>query len=121
MEKGRNQRITEELLDLATNAEKNEVEIKKKITGVLSLVSTIASYSKSKNYDLDKITTMANMTYQMLGIENYALSDFMLKGFCNAVNSIRFDFTKKDLKINNSKNRRFNLQNKIDPIVKSYF
>jgi hypothetical protein len=92
--------LTEELLDLGTNPEKNELEIKKKVTGILSLISTIASYSKSKNYDLDGITTMADMTYRMLGTKSHSIAKLMLESFCNTVNSIRFDFTKKGLKIN---------------------
>jgi hypothetical protein len=72
-------KLTEELLDLTTSPEKNELEIKKKITGILSLTSTIASYSKSKNYDLDSITDMANMTFRMLGINSYSIAELMVK------------------------------------------
>ena len=49
-------KVTEEILELASNPEQNALELKKKVTGVLSLISTIASYSKSKNYDLEQIT-----------------------------------------------------------------
>lgn len=93
-------KLTEDLLDLATNLEKNEIEIKKKITGMLSLISTIASYSKFKNYDLKGVTNMANMIYRMLGTKSYSIAELMMEGFCNTVNSIRFDFTKQGLKIN---------------------
>ena len=85
-------KLSEEILDLATDLNKNELKIKKKITGILSLISTIASYSKSKNYDLERITYMANML-------NCVNMQFLLEIFCNNVNSIRFDFTRKDLKI----------------------
>ena len=84
--------LTEEIIDLAIAPEKNELEIKKKITGILSLISTIASYSKSRNYDLERITGMANILCSLR-------TQFLLEVFCNNVNSIRFDFTRKDLKI----------------------
>ena len=92
-------KLTEEILDLAINIERNELEIKKKITSILSFISTIASYSKSKNYDLDGITSMANMIYRMLGTKSHQIAKLLLEGFCNSANSIRFDFTRKDLKI----------------------
>jgi hypothetical protein len=85
-------KLTEELLDLTVSIERNRIEIKKKITGILSLLSTIASYSSPKNYDLNKITMMANM------LNSYSFP-FLYEVFCNSVNSIRFDFTRKDFKI----------------------
>jgi hypothetical protein len=77
---------------LTTEPVKNEIEIKKKITGILSLISTIASYSKPKNCNLDRITMMANML-------THVNMPFLLEVFCNTVNSIRFDFARRDLKI----------------------
>ena len=91
--------LSEELLDLVTDSKTNEIEIKKKITGKLSLISTIASYSKSKNYKLDKITDMANMIYRMLSINSDLVAKPMVEVFCNVVNSIRFNFTKNSFKI----------------------
>jgi hypothetical protein len=85
-------KLTEELLDLTARPDKNKVEIKKKITSILALISTIASYSKPKNCNLDRITAMANML-------NHLNTDFLLEVFCNTVNSIRFDFARRDLKI----------------------
>jgi hypothetical protein len=85
-------KLTEELLELVNSPDRNRVEIKKKITGILSLLSTIASYSKPKNYNLDRITLMANVL-------NSSSFQFLFEVFCNTVNSIRFDFTRKDLKI----------------------
>ena len=85
-------KLTEEILELAPNPQQNEIELKKKVTGVINLLSTIASYSKCKNADLERITYMANML-------SYLGMDFLYEYFCNEVNSIRFDFTRKDLKI----------------------
>jgi hypothetical protein len=78
---------------------KNELEIKKDITLVLSLLNTIASYSNSKNRDLDWFEDAADMIFSQLDLKNYALAECMSEAFCNAVNSVRFDFTKKGLKI----------------------
>ena len=61
-----------------------EIELKKKVTGILSLISTIASYSKCKNDNLERITYMAN-------ILSYLGMDFLHEYFCNEVNAIRFD------------------------------
>jgi len=43
---------TEEIIELSCDLKKNVIEIKKKITGILSLLSTIASYSKPKKLTL---------------------------------------------------------------------
>jgi hypothetical protein len=82
-----------------------EIELKKKVTGILSLISTIASYSKCKNDNLERITYMAN-------ILSYLGMDFLHEYFCNEVNAIRFDFTKKDFH-NSAKNRPYTFQSKI--------
>lgn len=42
-------KLTEEIFDLTVNLKKNGVEIKKKVTGILSLFSVIASYTNSTN------------------------------------------------------------------------
>ncbi len=85
-------KLTEEILDLSTCPKDSETEIKKKITGILSLISVIASYSKPKNCDLNEIRLMANL------LDSVPMQ-FLLEIFCNTVNSIRFDFTRRDLKI----------------------
>ena len=43
--------LTFRILDMA-NEPKNAIEIKKNMTMILSLISTIASYAESKNYNL---------------------------------------------------------------------
>ncbi len=84
--------LTEELLDLSASPKINRVEITKKITGVLSLLYDIASYSEPANYNLEEINLMANM----LSANNLQL---LFEIFCSTVNSISFDFTSKDFKI----------------------
>ncbi len=85
-------KLTEELLDLSASPKRNRVEITKKITGILSLLSTISSYSKPKNYDLKTMALMANSL-------STKSSQLLFEIFCNSVNSINFDFTRKDFKI----------------------
>lgn len=88
-------KLTEKILELAPNPEQNKLELNKMVTGILSLLSTIASYSKCKNDDLQRITYIANVLTQWGQLD----MDFLHEYFCNEVNSIRFDFTGKDLKI----------------------
>ena len=87
-------KLSEEILELSSDSKRNELELKKKVTGILSLISTIASYSKCSNDDLDHMLFTANT----LVLIHNPLS-FLYEIFCNNVNSIRFDFTKKDFKI----------------------
>ncbi|MBN1245243.1 hypothetical protein JXA31_06585 [Candidatus Bathyarchaeota archaeon] len=76
----------------------NQAEFKKKITTILSLVSTIASYTKSRNMNIDRLDDLANIIFSQLGLHSVVV-ECMLEVFCNLVNSIRFDFTRKDFKI----------------------
>lgn len=101
--------VTLEILKIA-NVNQQEVEIKKGMTLILSLLSTIASYSSPKNHDLDAVEDMVNIITSQLDLENYALAECMLEVFCNTVNSIRFDFNHKDgikLKVTLPKNLNF--------------
>lgn len=84
-------KLTKEILDLSKDQVKNELEIKKRITGIFSLISTIASYAKP-NDDLERLNLMAQVAIS-------CKFDWLLEVFCNTFNSITFDFTKKGLKI----------------------
>lgn len=88
-------RLTEEILDLASNPMQNELELNKKVTAILSLLSTIASYAKCKSNDLERVTALVNLL--QLGSEMEL--DFFYQYFCNTVNSITFNFTKRDFTI----------------------
>ena len=106
---------TLEILELE-NDPKNALLIKKKISIILSLLTTIASFSDFKNLDIDKFTKIAPPLFRYLNPRTEILQDAHyldtwrsivvpdLELFCNYVNSIRFDFTKKDLKITFPKN-----------------
>lgn len=96
-----------------TDDPKNSGEIKENIITILSLLNTIASYSNSKNYDLNAITNLANNIFELLRtypsefLENLVPNYWnriivqRIEYFCNIVNSIRFDFaSKKGIKIN---------------------
>lgn len=94
-------KLTTEILDIMDDPKKQS-GVKKKITSILSLLSTIASYSDSKNYNLDAFTQMANVIFTF-GLERHEelrpLTVFEIETFCNYVNSIQFEFTRKDFKI----------------------
>jgi hypothetical protein len=98
---------TFEILKIASNPLK-EIEIKKDMTLILSLLSTIASYANPKSHDLDAIEDMVNTITSQFDLENYSLAELMLGVFCNTVNSIVFDFNHKEgIKITLPKNLNF--------------
>ena len=74
-------------------------DIKKDMTRISSLLSQIESYTNSKNYDLSNITRLELLIFMYFDKEAYLIADIYLNLFCTFVNSIRFDFTKKSLKI----------------------
>jgi hypothetical protein len=82
---------------------KNCLEIKKNFQFILEGLSTIASYSNSKNYDLDKLTESVDALFQLMTSETrkgmWILSPIVIEHICNVTNSARFDFTKKGFKI----------------------
>lgn len=56
---------TIEILELESDP-KNALLIKEKISIILSLLTTIASYSNSKNLDIDKFTKIAPPLFKIL-------------------------------------------------------
>lgn len=101
--------VTFEILKIANDPQK-EIEIKKDMTLILSLLSTIASYANPKNHDLDAIEDMVNIITSQLDFGNFTLAECMLEVFCHTVNSIRFDFNHKDgikLRVTLPKNLNF--------------
>lgn len=104
--------ITKQILEMAHDP-KNSLEIKKNMTTILSLLSTIASYSEVKNYKFDGFREIAdndfvNLNMPLEYLEELKKKDpirwnndivFSLELFCNYANSVRFDFTKKRVKI----------------------
>jgi len=90
--------LTLEILDMAHDPE-SSLEIRKNVTTILSELSTIASYSDSKNRDFDELENAANLIFSQLDLDNFVIAKCMTEVFCNAVNSIRFDFTRKGFKL----------------------
>ncbi len=94
-------KLTGEILDVCEDyAEASR--IRKKITGVLSILSTIGSYAKPRS-DLNVFSTMAENIFADM---SPPCPDFLWKfisgkieKFCIYVSSIQFDFTRKDVKI----------------------
>jgi hypothetical protein len=99
--------LTLKILDMVHSPE-NLLEIKKNFTSIISLLSQIASYSKSKSYNLDKFTDAVNMLFLTMEQEKdcdiWIASPIAIGITCNYANSVRFDFTKKGLKITFPKN-----------------
>ncbi|MEM3576881.1 MAG: hypothetical protein QXX51_00285 [Candidatus Bathyarchaeia archaeon] len=95
-------RLTTEILGMASNP-KNELEIKKGFTSILAHLNTIASYSDCQNYDLDRLTSAINALFITMRREERAnvwvVSPLYIEVTCNHINSIRFNFTKRDVKI----------------------
>jgi hypothetical protein len=103
--------VTNEILDLY-NDPKNATEIKKRIMGIQSLVSTIGSYSKSKK-ELDYFITAGNALFNLMmfaseldkldmPISNNAMWTGVRRGletYCSAANSLHFDFTESGIKL----------------------
>lgn len=100
------QKLTSEILGIMNDPEQS-TKIKRKITNILSILSTIGSYAKSRDYDLDLFSTMAESIFgDMSGINIGLHADFYwntvmkkIEKFCIYTNSIQFDFTRKDFRI----------------------
>lgn len=94
--------LTLQILDMAHDP-RNAVKIKKDMTMILSLVNTIASYSDSKNYDLDHFAKWVDTLFELMSLEKemkiWDSSPEDIEKICNYANSIRFEFVKKDFKI----------------------
>jgi len=94
--------LTLQILDMAHDPQ-NAVKIKKNMTTMLSLINTIASYSDSKNYNLDQFTEGVDALFDLMSLETglkiWKLSPSGIENICNWANSIRFEFVKKEFKI----------------------
>ena len=94
---------TMKILRLA-NDPKNIAEIKENFSIILQLVNTIASYCNPKNCDLNQFTEATNVLFDLMTKEKetdmWTISaNFIGDAISNYANSIRFDFTKKELKL----------------------
>ena len=94
--------LTLKILDMAHDS-KNALEIKKNMITILSELSAIASYSDSKNYDLNQFTESVNALFDLMSLEKdekiWILSPRGIENVCKSANSIRFEFVKKTFKI----------------------
>ncbi len=115
---------TLEILELV-NDQKNSLEIKKKISIILSLLSGMLNYSDLKNNkksNLTPVTKFANLIFDIMSnyvqdpdYINELFPDYWnravvrrVEEFCNMVNTITFDFNHKDgIKITLPKNLNF--------------
>ena len=94
-------KLTKEILDIIKQRDPEQaVEVKKRMTNILSLISTIGSYAKSK-YDSRHLWTSTNLIFLQMDDRgnHWGLTSPWIEVFCNTVNLIEFDFTKRDIKI----------------------
>lgn len=99
------QKLTSEILGIMDDPEQ-ATKIKRKITNILSILSTIGSYAKSRDYDLSLFSTMAENIFSDIS-GRYSQDEFFwntfvnkkIEKFCIYTNSIQFDFTRKDFRV----------------------
>jgi hypothetical protein len=94
-------RLTEDIIELTVDLQNNKTELKKRVTGILSLISTIASYTSSKNPDMREFVKAAQLIFYTIETNSslVLVARTELEIFCNVANSIMFNFTKKDFKV----------------------
>ena len=82
--------ITHKILDIEHSSE-NLLEIKEHFTSIISLLSQIASYAKSKSYNLNKFTDVVNMLFLTMEEEAdchmWVTSPIAIGIMCNYANS----------------------------------
>ncbi|HLE75340.1 MAG TPA: hypothetical protein VI864_04760 [Candidatus Bathyarchaeia archaeon] len=93
---------TLKILEMAYDP-KNSLEIKKNFQYILEGLSTMATYSDSKNYDLNRFTEQVNILFDLMDnevkIKIWILAPRAIGKMCNYANSINFNFTKKGFKL----------------------
>lgn len=90
-------KLTEEILDCYQDEERwCEIEIK--INHVISLLSTIGSFSKSDR-DLNAFTKLGLLIVGYGNLGHYHYLRTHISGFCLAANSVQFEFTKSGIKL----------------------
>jgi hypothetical protein len=81
---------------------RNELEIKKNFTSIISLLSQIASYSHT-SYNLSEMTRGITLLFIEMSQEKdmgiWIGSPISIEMVCNYVNSVKFNFTKNGIKI----------------------
>lgn len=92
--------LTLEILDIVKDKEK-KVDIKKKMTTIISKISIISSYAKPKNVNLKPILDLVNALFVQMDSLGDLWTSYSpyIEIFCNIVNHIQYDFTKKDILI----------------------
>ena len=92
--------LTLEIFDIVKDKEK-KIDVKKKLTTILSKISIISSYAKPKNVKLKPIFDIATILFiQIDGMgELWTSYSPLIEMFCNIVNHIQYDFTKRDITI----------------------
>ena len=94
-------KLTEDIIELSVDVRHNSTELKKRVTSVLSLISTISSYS-SRSLDMRPWVALAEFVFNSIEkhpeLPRVAMTELDI--FCNVANSITFSFAKRDFNIN---------------------
>jgi len=90
--------LTHEILEIMEDP-KQKIEVKKKITSILSKLSTIASYAKSDR-NLPDLCQAVNLTFVQMDIlgKNWTVLSPWIQVLCNTFNTTQFEFTKERIK-----------------------
>ncbi|MFA7071694.1 MAG: hypothetical protein GX965_10975 [Methanoculleus bourgensis] len=90
-------KVTEEILECYEDPNRWG-EIGKKQNHVLSLLSTLGSFSKADR-DLTPLTKMAVYITGVGGLSGYQFVRIHIETFCAVANSVQFEFTKGGIKL----------------------
>lgn len=90
-------KVTEEILDSYADPSRWG-EINKDLNHVMSLLSTIGSFSKADR-DLNNLSKLALFIANYGGHIGYSFMRVHIEAFCTAANSVQFEFTKAGIKL----------------------
>jgi hypothetical protein len=93
-------KLGEEIVELYTNLSNNELEIRKRVNGIISLISEISCYAKPKKLDMTTLVVFVQQMFYNFDLGMPQVTKTCLDLFCTVTNSITFDFTKRELNIN---------------------
>ncbi len=93
-------KLNEEITDLSTDLSNNELEIRKRVNGIISLISEISCYAQPKKFNMSMLVVFVQQMFYNLHLGMPEVTKTCLDLFCTVTNSITFNFTKRDLIIN---------------------
>ena len=87
------------------HSDPDEVLLKENIISILNIINIIASYTESKNYELQYFSDTADSIFSFMRMVSndeidWYVVNMLLDRWCVYVNSIRYKITKRGIKIN---------------------